>query len=377
MIEHGSASGDERYMRRALELALEGWGQVAPNPLVGAVVVSGRKIVGEGYHARYGSDHAERVAIASAGELASGATLYVSLEPCAHQGQTPPCTEAILESHVECVVFACRDPDPVAGGGAAVLRAAGIEARGGICALEAVRLNGPFLWRRMGKGPWITLKMAMSLDGQISEGEGIRTAITGPEAGAYVHRLRAGHDAILVGGRTAVVDDPLLTVRSGPTPRRAPQRIVLDPMLEVLPGSRLAQSVSEAPVILFCRAEAPQDRRRALEARGVEVVSVSVAGDGVGLDLAEVMDVLKERGVESILAEGGGRLAAALLDGGFVHRQHLLFGAASLGPRGVPGIPLPSDADSRWAVIERGRLGQDELVVLEDRGARDTLMEAA
>ena len=214
VIDSNATKDEARFMGRALELALGGWGQVAPNPLVGAVVVADGRIVGEGYHERFGAAHAERVALDAAKSAARGATLYVNLEPCRHHGQTPPCTEAILESGVKRVMFACRDPDATAGGGAEVLARAGVEAVGGLCAGEAVRVNGPFLWNRVGTGPWITLKMALSLDGRISAGNGLRTNITGAEAGAYVHWLRSGHDAILIGGRTAVVDDPILTVRA-------------------------------------------------------------------------------------------------------------------------------------------------------------------
>jgi len=227
----------------------------------------------------------------------------------------------------------------------------------------------------VGKGPWITLKMAMSADGHIAAGEGVRTTITGPEAGVYVHRLRAGHDAILIGGRTAVIDDPLLTVRNVPLPRRPPLRIVLDSDLSVSARSRLLETASEVPTMLLCRADAPEDRRRLLEKRGAEVVPVT--GGSHGLDLTDVMRVLEARGVESVLVEGGGRLATALLDSRLVHRQHLLYAPGSLGAGGVAGIGLPSADDREWTVIERGTLGDDRLVVLESTGALEMLMEAA
>jgi diaminohydroxyphosphoribosylaminopyrimidine deaminase/5-amino-6-(5-phosphoribosylamino)uracil reductase len=362
-------------MERALDLALRGWGQVAPNPLVGAVVVSDGRIVGEACHARFGAAHAERAALASAGEAALGATLYVNLEPCSHHGQTPPCTEAILESGVERVVFACRDPDPIAGGGAEVLRRAGVETVGGLCVDEAVRVNGPFLWKRVGTGPWITLKMALSLDGRISAADGIRTDISGAEARDYVHRLRAGHDAILVGGRTAFVDDPILTVRAGEPPRVPPLRVVLDPGLGLARESRLLDTAEKVPLTVFCARGTPDRRMREVESRGVEVLPVNRDESGLALD--DVMAALEARGVESILVEGGARLAAALLMRGLVRRQHLIYAPKMLGSTGVPFIGVPFTDPSGWAVVERRALGEDTMITLENRSTQRMLLEAA
>lgn len=362
-------------MGRALELALQGWGQVAPNPLVGAVVVADGRVVGEGHHARFGAAHAERVALDAAKSAARGATLYVNLEPCCHHGQTPPCTGAIVESGVERVVFAGRDPDAIAGGGAEVLRRAGVEAVGGLCAGDAVRLNGPFLWKRIGTGPWITLKMALSLDGRISAGSGLRTNITGTEAGAYVHWLRSGHDAILIGGRTAIVDDPVLTVRAGERPRLAPLRVVLDPKLALPRESRLVETADESPLTVFCERETPRTRIEGLEAHGVEVRPVGA--DAEGLDLHEVLSILAEKGVDSILAEGGARLATALLGRGLVRRQHLIYAPKMLGPEGIPFIGAPSADSTQWTVAERRALGEDTVITLEDRNTQRILLEAA
>jgi diaminohydroxyphosphoribosylaminopyrimidine deaminase/5-amino-6-(5-phosphoribosylamino)uracil reductase len=376
MTDSNRDATDEFLMGRALALALEGWGQVAPNPMVGAVLASGGSVVGEGYHARFGADHAEIVALREGRADASGATLYVTLEPCAHDGKTPPCTNAIVKAGVRRVVFGCADPDPRAAGGARVLREAGLEVSGGVRAGEAARLNEAFIWERLGHGPWVSLKLALSLDGRIAEAPGVRTAISGPEATTYVHRLRAAHDAIVVGGRTACVDDPLLTVRTGRAPRVPPTRVVLDPDLRTPVVSRLVNTVSEAPVLILCRAGVPSDRRRDLERRGVEVEAVP--GDGVGLALDAALLSLSERGLSSILVEGGGRLAAALLAGGFVRKHHLIYAPIFLGLEGVPSVGAAMTVESgEWSVVRREILGDDTLLELEDRRATDALREVA
>lgn len=376
MTGNGPVGSDGAYMDRALTLALEGWGQVSPNPLVGAVVVSGDRVIGEGFHACYGTEHAEAMALEEAGARAAGATLYVNLEPCAHHGAMPPCTEAIRRAGIRRVVYGCRDPDQLAAGGGEVLRGAGLEVVGGVRSTTAARLNGPFIWDRLGLGPWVSLKLGLSLDGRISARAGMRTDITGPEAAEFVHRLRAGHDAIMVGGRTAVVDDPLLTVRLAPSPRLPPTRVVLDPGLELSADCRLVGSVDEAPVLVFCLEGAPAGRRTPLEKQGVEVVAVQGAGDS--LALGAVLQDLGERGLRSVMAEGGGRLASSLLAGGLVRRQYLIYAPIVLGPQGVPFIEARLAEDSfDWRVVRRGGLGEDSLLELEDRRAREVLTEAA
>jgi diaminohydroxyphosphoribosylaminopyrimidine deaminase/5-amino-6-(5-phosphoribosylamino)uracil reductase len=376
MTDDGVRVRDEAHMDRALALALEGWGRVAPNPLVGAVVVAGDQVVGEGFHAQYGAEHAERTALAEGGERAAGATLYVTLEPCRHQGKTPPCTEAILRAGIDRVVYGCRDPDKVAGGGARVLLGAGVDVQGGVRGVAAARLNGPFLWDRLGRGPWLSLKLGLSLDGRIAARPGQRTAITGAAAAEYVHRLRAGHDAIMVGGRTAVIDDPLLTVRHGPAPRVPPTRIVLDPRLELSANSRLAGSLDEAPLLVLCGEGAASERRRKLERVGAEVATVRLSG--AGLCLEEVLRELEARNLRSVLVEGGGRLAGALLAGGFIRRQYLIYAPVLLGADGVPAMGAGiTTEDNEWSVVRREVLGSDSLLELEDRRAIEAFMEAA
>lgn len=374
MIDSNRDTSEEFYMDRALALALEGWGQVAPNPMVGAVLVSGDRVVGEGFHAHFGSDHAEVVALREGCGNASGATLYVTLEPCAHDGKTPACTDAILQAGVSRVVFGCSDPDPLAAGGASVLREAGLEVSGGVRAIEAARLNDAFIWDRLGHGPWVSLKLALSLDGRIAAAPGVRTAISGHEATTYVHRLRAAHDAIVVGGRTACVDDPLLTVRMGRSPRVPPTRVVLDPDLRMPVASRLLDTVNDAPLLILCREGASSQQRREMERHGAEVVPVS--GDGEGLALDDALLSLGNRGLRSILVEGGGRLFAAMLAGDLVRKQHLLYAPIVLGLEGVPSVGAAMTGRAgEWSVVRRVILGDDTLLELEDRRASDALME--
>ena len=216
-------------MIRALDLAWRGWGRVSPNPLVGAVVLRGGEVVGEGWHAEFGGPHAEVVALGAAGTHAAGATLVVTLEPCAHQGKTPPCVDAILAAGIARVVIAIRDPDPTARGGAEQLRGRGVDVAIGLCAEAAAAQNAPFLFARARpQRPFVALKLATSIDGRIADAEGRSRWVSGPEAREHVHWLRAGFDAIAVGGTTALRDNPQLTVRGSVVPRRPPVRVVFD-----------------------------------------------------------------------------------------------------------------------------------------------------
>ncbi len=257
------------FMRRALELARRGWGQTAPNPMVGAVVVRDGAIVGEGHHARYGEAHAEVAALAAAGDRARGATLYVTLEPCAHHGKTPPCAEAIVAAGVSRVVIAAADPNPRAAGGAARLRAAGLDVVVGDGAADARELNAPHFHRfSHPERPFVTLKLAVSIDGAIAAADrGTTTRLTGPESRREVHRLRAGHDGIAVGVGTVLADDPQLTVRHWDAPRVPLTRVVFDSTLRTPLDSGLVRTAREAPVVLVARAPDPA-RARALRGGG-------------------------------------------------------------------------------------------------------------
>lgn len=366
---------EPRFMDRALELALGGWGQVAPNPLVGAVVVREGVVVGEGCHAGFGRDHAEVVALRAAGDRARDADLYVTLEPCAHRGKTPPCTAAILKAGVRRVVIANRDPNPVAGGGAEFLMRRGVEVVNGVRWTAAARLNASFLWHGRGLGPWVTLKLALSRDMRIAARPGERTSITGPEAAHWVHTQRAGHDSILVGGRTALIDDPLLTVRGVPV-RKPPVRVVLDPALDLSPDSNLVATAGEAPLLVLCGDAASAARRCVLEERGATVREVGVRPDG-SLSLPDVLGTLDRRGVASVFVEGGGRLAAALLRDGLVQRQYLLLASFSIGPEGVPAYDGGlAEHFGEWRLGGRARLGGDVLIELDSAPVLQALREA-
>lgn len=352
------------HMRRALRLAELGWGRVAPNPLVGAVVVRDGEVVGEGYHTEYGQAHAEVEALDRAGERAKGATLYVTLEPCAHRGKTPPCTEAILSAGVSRVVYACADPDPRAGGGADLLRRNGIEVAGGAEAQAAADLNAPFLFVHSPSGPerpWLALKLALSLDGRIADADGRSAWITGDSARTFVHHLRAGFDAIAVGIGTALADDPRLTVRGDTIPRRTPVRVVFDRLLRLPLSGYLVRTAEQWPVWAVGRtATSSVDAARRLEEQGVRVILAD--------DLAGGLRALRELGIQSILCEGGAGLARALIELGAVDRMHLfyaplLLGAGGRGAFGELG-PQPLESTRRWRRLETQTFGADTLITV-------------
>jgi len=350
-------------MARAVELAWRGWGQVHPNPLVGAVVLDrDGQVAGEGWHAGFGGPHAERVALDAAGARARGGTLVVSLEPCAHRGKQPACTEAILASGVTRVVFALGDPNPEAAGGADRLREAGVSVEGGVLAEEAAAQNAPFLHRfRVPERPWVALKLATSLDGRIADRYGRSRWISGEPARDFVHWLRAGVDAIGVGGATARADNPSLTVRGAVTPRFAPLRVVFD-RAGNLPGTmQLVRTAREQPTCVVAGPLLASDRAAALAEAGVRLARAA--------SLREGLAALRRLGVGSIVVEGGGQLAGALLAEGLVDRFYWIQSPVWLGEGGVPAIAgLPGvevAAAERWSVVERRALGADTLLVTE------------
>ncbi len=353
--EDAAASGsDVAFMRRALELAARGAGQTAPNPKVGAVVVRDGRIVGEGWHARYGTAHAEVMALGAAGTAAKGATVYVTLEPCAHHGKTPPCTGALVAAGVQRVVYAVDDPNPIAAGGAAWLRAAGIAVEGGVLRDEASELMAPFLFAARGATrPFVTLKLALSIDGALVGVSG-RGWLTGPESRAAVHALRADADAVAVGIGTALADDPALTVRDAATPRVAPLRVVFDRRARLPLTSVLATTAREVPVLLLTDGSQPA-AEAALGERGVESVAVP--------SLEEGLRALRIRGVQHLLVEGGAALATALVQAGLVDRlitfqAPVILGAGALHPFAqLPG--QDSSTAPRWRVVARSSQGED------------------
>lgn len=350
-------------MRRALELARRGWGRVHPNPMVGAVVVQGGQVVGEGCHAEFGGPHAEAVALAMAGDRARGATLYVTLEPCNHAGKQPPCAELVAQSGVARVVIAMEDPNPVARGGAARLRAAGIAVEVGIEGPAAERLNQVFLRAlRQSARPFVAIKLATSIDHRIADQAGVSRWISGEEARDWVHWFRAGFGAIGVGGRTAQVDDPSLTVRGALEPRITPVRVVFLGRRRPGPDSALVRTAAQVPTVFLGAAMSAAEEAQWRD-RGVEHVPVQTIDEGLA--------ALKRRGIDSIVIEGGGRLTGALLAGDLVDQLALIISPVWLGELGIPasrGYEVPSllQAD-RWETIERRALGQDTLILFDRR----------
>jgi diaminohydroxyphosphoribosylaminopyrimidine deaminase/5-amino-6-(5-phosphoribosylamino)uracil reductase len=328
---------DERLMRRALQLATRGLGETNPNPVVGCVVARGGRVVGEGFHRRAGGEHAELPALRQAGRRARGATLYVTLEPCAHHGRTPPCAPLVASAGLARVVVAVRDPDPrVSGRGLRLLRRAGVAVTLGVCAAEAERLNQRFLTSARTRRPFVLLKAALTLDGRIATAAGRSRWITSPAARREARRLRRLHDAVLVGIGTVLADDPLLLPE--PRTRRTFTRVVLDTRLRLPARSRLARSATaRAPVLVLTARPAPAARRRALEALGVAVVELPAKRRVLP---ARALAALFARGITSVMVEGGAEvlgsfLAARLVDEVALFRAPLLLGGrGSLGAFG-------------------------------------------
>lgn len=317
---------DSAFMRRALELAERGWGQTAPNPMVGAVVVRHGRIVGEGWHQRYGAAHAEVNALAAAGSLAAGSHLFVTLEPCSHRGKTPPCVDAVLRAGASAVSIATLDPT-VAGGGARLLQERGVSVDVGCLEEKARELNAGFHFAARAQRPWVTLKLALSTEGAIAPAEGddgrrTRAWLTGEAARDAVHRMRAGSDAVAVGVGTVIADDPQLTVRHSPAPRVQPRRIVFDRRLRIPLDSALVRTAVEVTTLVVAGEDRPAEVA-ALRERGVDVIRSA--------DLRDALRQLHGRGVRSLLVEGGAGLAGELLNGDFVDRLILIQSALSLG----------------------------------------------
>jgi diaminohydroxyphosphoribosylaminopyrimidine deaminase/5-amino-6-(5-phosphoribosylamino)uracil reductase len=354
---------ERQWLARAAELALRGWGRVRPNPMVGCVLVRDGVVVGEGWHEEFGGPHAEVNALAAAGGLAADATAYVTLEPCNHFGKTPPCTDALLEAGVSRVVFAAADPGAEAAGGRRRLSNSGVQISGPLSDRALGRDVDPaFFHTTEHSRTYLALKMAVSRDARIAAGVGERTSLSGEEANREVHHLRSGFDAILIGAETARVDDPLLTVRHGVDPRVAPTRVVVDSTCRLSPQARLLRTVEEAPVLVLVTPEAPPDRIRALEGAGARVVVVPQ--DDGRVHLEQALASCWELGLTSVLCEGGGVLASALIREGLVQRLYLVEVPVSLGDQGVPAFPDAPDTPEGpgWRMVgEPRRLGADVL----------------
>lgn len=311
---------DETHMRAALGLAARGLGSVWPNPAVGCVLVARDRVVGRGWTQPGGRPHAETQALDRAGEKARGATAYVTLEPCSHHGQTPPCADALIDAGVaRCVVAMTDSDDRVSGQGLARLRAAGIEVTEGVLETEARTLNAGFLLRIGACRPLVTLKTATTLDGRIALANGESKWITGPEARALTHRLRADHDAVMVGSGTALADDPDLTCRLPGVRQRPIVRIVLDGGLRLPPHGSMVRSAATAPVWIVTRSGHPGERLDALRSAGAEIIEISADADGHPQPQA-ALEALADRGLTRILLEGGGTVAGAFLMVGLIDR---------------------------------------------------------
>lgn len=357
-----NADADSRYMRLAIDLGRRGLGRVWPNPAVGCVITRGDAIVGRGWTQPGGRPHAEVRALAQAGEAARGATAYVSLEPCAHTGKTPPCASALIRAGVTRVVTALTDPDPrVSGQGHTMLRAAGITVREGVEAEAAALANAGFLLRIRKGRPMVTLKLALTLDGRIATAAGVSRWITGPQARRTVHLLRARHDAVIVGAGTARADDPDLRVRELGVMHQ-PVRMVADSRLGVCACGRLGKTAQEAPVWILHGLQAPQAARSDWQRAGATLIPVS-HDDGLGrLDITDALQQLGARGITRLFCEGGGGLAASLMQAGLVDEMVIFsaghaFGAdgtAGLGNLGVTTIGAPP-----FRLLDSRRCGDD------------------
>ena len=344
------SDSDSQWMQRALDLARRGQGYVEPNPMVGCVIVRDGKVVGEGWHRRFGGDHAEIEALVAAGKQAAGATMYVTLEPCCHYGKTPPCTEAIIPAGIKRVVAAMRDPFPkVAGGGLRQLEAAGIAVEVGLHEADARELNAPYLKLLQSSRPWVIAKWAMTLDGKIATRSGYSQWISSEDSRQIAHELRGRVDAILIGRRTAQIDDPLLTSRqSGPPlrgrteaatdsamaiPRRA-SRIILDSLAQLASSSQLVRTARQTPTLVACGPDAPDHDIRRLTAAGCEVLPFAAATSYERMLL--LLDELGRRQMTNVLVEGGATLLGALLDARQIDEVHVFIAPKLFGGERAP-----------------------------------------
>ncbi len=359
---------DRRFMAAALRLGRRNLGQTHPNPAVGALIVrnepDGPVVVGRGWTAVGGRPHAETMALEEAGKAARGATVYVTLEPCAHKGKTPPCAEALIEAKVARVVSAMEDPDKrVAGKGHALLADAGVELTIGVLADQAALAHAGHIARVTKGRPHITLKLAVSADGMIGRREGERMIITGREAFDAVQAMRTESDAVMIGIGTALIDDPRLTVRLPGLAARSPVRIVLDATARLRLNSNLIQTAREIPLMVVVGPEALEERKTALVDAGARVVEVG-AGQG-GVDLAALFTLLAKEGFTRVLVEGGAEIAASLVSADLLDEVVLFRAPVVVGPDGVRalgGYALSAiERTPRYRQIETAIVGEDQM----------------
>jgi len=362
------AGEDIKYMRRALRLGEKGLGYTTPNPAVGAVVARKGMILGEGWHQRAGTPHAEVHALRAAGDAAKGADLYVTLEPCNHIGRTPPCTHAILQAGIRRVIIGTLDPNPkVAGGGTEFLRDKGIKVETGCLRDECRLLIAPFTKHILTGMPWVRSKVACSLDGRAATRTGHSKWITNQQARRSGHRLREISDAILVGKGTIVADDPQLTCRKGKKAGKDPIRIVLDSGLSIDPSSRICHLQSSAPtVIIGVKGKSTDEHRQALKASGTKVWFTPPDGQG-RVDIRDVLRMLGDFGVQSLLVEGGGTVHGAFWDQALVDEAFFYYAPMIIGGKdALPAIGGSGAVDvgraTRLSKIQHRKLGDNWLV---------------
>jgi len=346
-VSADQAVADRAFMEQALDLALRGRGLTSPNPAVGAVVVADGAVVGQGYHRRAGEAHAEVLALAEAGARARGATLYVTLEPCNHQGRTPPCVDAVLAAGIRRVVIGAADPNPqVRGGGASALRGAGLDVAEGCLEAHARAANRPFFTAMERRRPHVTLKWAMTLDGKIAAFDRSARWITGPAAREEAHRLRSQSDAVVVGIGTALADDPALDVRLPVPWPREPLRVVVDSRARLPVTARVIGAGSAARALVAVADAAPADRVAALVSRGATVLACKSAHGRV--DVTDLVARLFAMDAMAVLVEGGGELHASFVEARLVDRvavfvaPTVIGGAAAPTPVGGQGVGLPA-----------------------------------
>ncbi len=350
-----SRAMDLAFMEMAYGLAGKARGRSSPNPLVGAVVVRGDRIVGLGFHEEAGKPHAEILALGAAGKRAKGATLYITLEPCVHWGRTPPCVDRVIAAGPARVVVSALDPNPlVHGRGVRRLRAAGIDVSVGLLAERMAGLNEAYIKYITRRVPFVTLKAALTMDGKIACRSGDSKWISSAGTRDYVHLLRGEHDALMIGANTLLVDDPLLTVRHANWPGRRIVRAVLDPRLRFPPGARILSTLREGPVLVFTGDGAPAAKARALERRGAEVVRPG--GGRKEWTLDAVLAELGRREIAALLIEGGSRLFTAFIESKLADKAVLTYSPKLIGGRDAPGLYGGRGADTVRKALSLKRL---------------------
>ena len=367
IVAENFTADDIQYMTLALREARKGLGRTSPNPCVGAVIVKDNEIIALGYHKKAGGPHAEIEALSKAGEQARGATMYVTLEPCSHQGKTPPCCRAVAASGIRSVYIGMLDPNPVVNGrGAGFLRGEGIEVKYGLLEEQCRSLNRPFLTYIAKGRPWVVLKAGLTLDGRITFKKNSADAITGAESLKWVHRLRDRCDGILVGSNTISVDDPSLTTRIEGKQAKNPIRVILDTNLKISSQAKVITQNDDRRTWIFCSADVPGEKTRPLEDLGIEILPVPMEDSGK-LSLAQILSTLGSRQITSVLVEGGAEVHGAFLKAGLADHVKFFYAPVLAGDNGTSVIHgLQVDGGREQAIrlvnITTRRLDEDLMV---------------